>query len=457
MPFGVSQLLYIGAQNIFITTQPEISYFKIIYKRHTNFSIDTVQEFFDGNIGYGQKIRCKLSKNGDLLHSLRMYFRLGSLNKISRKNNLNPNALCNTTKVKNCLCTCSQCLYDKHDDVLTYGYCNSIGHALLEYVEIWIGGQMIDRHYGEWLEIWSELTQTAEKKLGYNEMIGKKDPMSYTYDSFTENMELYIPFTFWFCRNVGLSLPVMAMIYHDVEIIIKLRNFDGCWVSNKKNSPRPCGTIDGCLLADYIYLSAEERKKFYQESHIYLMEQVQQNELNNLDNNTGNMNIDLYFNHPVKELVWFVQRNDVKGYPDGTYLEDPSYPKGNDHFNYTTSKIPRLLKISDSFSYAKLILSGVDRTQYWPASYYRLLQNYDYHTRIPTSNCIYTYSFALKPEDYQPTGSCNMSMVDDAKLLIKLLKKNRCLECYGVTSRIYATNNNVLIITGGMCGVLFSN
>lgn len=453
MPHGTLQLIYIGEQNLYITENPQITFFKTLYKRHTNFAIDTVQEYFNGKVGFGQQIKCKLSKNGDLLSKMGMYIKLSGLN--DKKSNTKYQDNKNHSYNKNCLCTCSKCLLEPENDRIIFGWANAIGHVLLEWIEVHIGGQVIDRHYGEWLEIWTELTQTAEKRLGYYEMIGKKDPLSYTVDSFTEEMELYVPFNFWFCRNIGLALPVMSLIYHEVEIIIKIRDFDKCWVSNKSNSPNPKASIDACILADYIYLSIEERNKFYSESHVYLIEQLQLNENNNLDGNTGYLNIDLYFNHPIKELIWFIQRQDVVGPPDGVWPEDCSYPKGNDHFNFTTARIPRLAKLTETFTHAKIYLSGVERTSSWPASYYRLWQNYFYHTRIPTANYLYTYSFSLAPEDHQPSGECNMSMVEGARISIKLLSKHKIHEKYPVTAKIYTTNYQVLLITAGMGSKLF--
>lgn len=447
MAIGTLQLIYVGEQNLYITENPEITFFKTIYKRHTNFSIDTVPEYFNNKVTFGQQIKCKLSKNGDLLGRLGLYVKLSGLN----ENKSQLKCLSNRA----CLCTCPKCLLGSIENEIMYGWANSIGHVLIEWMELYIGGQLIDRHYGEWLEIWTELTQTSEKRLGYYEMIGKKDPLAYTIDSFTEEMELYVPFCFWFCRNMGLALPVMCLIYHDVELVIKIRDFDQCWVSNKANVPRPKATIDACILADYIYLSMEERRKFYSETHIYLIEQLQVNENNHSVSNTGNLNIDLYFNHPVKELIWFVQRQDVVGPPDGVWAEDCSYPKGNDHFNFTTAKIPRLSKLNETFKNAKIYMSGMDRTASWPASYFRLWQNYFYHTRIPTANYIYTYSFALSPEDQQPSGECNMSMVDNVRLSLDLHDKNKISEKYPVKSKVYSTNYQVLLITAGMAATVF--
>uniref|UniRef100_A0A6C0CAH1 Major capsid protein N-terminal domain-containing protein n=1 Tax=viral metagenome TaxID=1070528 RepID=A0A6C0CAH1_9ZZZZ len=451
MPLGTFQLIFVGAQNIYTTENPEITLFRTVYKRHTNFAIDAVEEFFTSKIGFGQTVRCKLSKNGDLLS------KLGLSLKLSNPNRRKPECenICDANPFKN-KCSCHRCLLNDPCDDVTYGWVNAIGHVVIDYIELYVGESLVDRHYGEWLEIWTELSQTAEKRLGYYEMIGKKDPLSYTVDSFTGEMDVFIPFSFWFCRNIGLALPVLSLIYHDVDIVIRFRPLEQCWVSNKRNVPCPVVTMEGNLVAEYIYLCSEERRTFYKQSHVYLMEQLQLNENNTSEFNVGRMNIQLDFMHPVKEMIWFVQRKDVVGPPDGVWESDCSYPKGNDHFNFTSSTIPRRYRPAETFIAAKLQLSGVDRTIFWPASYYRLIQNYYYHTRIPTANNIYTYSFCLAPEDHQPTGECNMSMVDNARLCIKLGNRDKCNQ-YGVRIKIYAINYNVFFITGGMGAPMFYN
>src|SRR5271154_2239865 len=136
MPLGTLQLIYVGEQNIYITDNPEITFFKTVYKRHTNFTIDTIQEFFNTKINFGQQNKCKLSKNGDLLSRVGIYFRLSSLNR-----NCPDPPLIECTKNTDCLCTCSKCLLGSdYNDNLIYGYANSIGHVLIEWIEIWIGG-----------------------------------------------------------------------------------------------------------------------------------------------------------------------------------------------------------------------------------------------------------------------------------------------------------------------------
>lgn len=451
MPLGQLQLIYEGIQSVYLVKDPEITFFKTIYKRHTNFSSDTVQEFFNGSVKFGKKIKCTLSKNGDLLSRMAVYFKLSALNTNFVQ------SYCNSKMGS--MCTCSECLFGSESNQIQYGYVNAIGHALIEYVELYIGGQLIDRHYGEWLEIWTELSQPAEKRLGYYEMIGKKDPISYTFDSFPGPYELYVPLNFWFCRNIGMSLPVLCLNESfDIDIIIKLRKLDELWVSNKKKSPTPNASIDACIYADYYYLSTAERFVFLdQKTHTYIIEQVQRSENNNSIGNTGVLNIDIDFNHPVKELIWIVQRTDVIGPPDGVYEADCSYPKGNDHFNFTTSKIPRLNPKSETFKTGKIMFDGTDRTLELPASYFRLWTTYYQHTRIPTANNIYCYSFAISPEEQTPSGSVDFSTISNPKLNLKLFDRQDKIDPYPITSRVYATNYNVFMLSCGVAGLLFYN
>jgi hypothetical protein len=161
------QLVAIGAQDVHLTGNPQISFFKVVYRRHTNFSMESIEQSFNGTAKPGSRVTCTISRNGDLVTNMWLEVDMGS------------------------------------DD----GFVNSVGHALIEYVELEIGGQRIDKHYGEWLEIWSELTLPEEKRQGFKEMIGRRDSASPTT---MQNQKLYIPLQFFFCRNPGLALPLIA-------------------------------------------------------------------------------------------------------------------------------------------------------------------------------------------------------------------------------------------------------
>ena len=221
MTGGLIQLIANGEQDQFITGNPQITFFKCVYKRTTKFSIEVKTQNFMGNISFGSSNTCNITKDGDLISDMSLHIKLGSLNSKSKNN------IC--IKDINLACSCNKCSKKTY-----FSWVNCIGHAIFEYIEIEIGGYLIDKQYGEWLEIWSELTQNYEKKMGYNELIGKKDLAGFNINSFNDELELIVPLNFWFCKNIGLAIPVIAICNHDIKINIKWRNFDQLWITTFK-------------------------------------------------------------------------------------------------------------------------------------------------------------------------------------------------------------------------------
>ena len=449
-----------GEQDRYLTANPEITFFKAVYKRHTNFSIETIEEVFYNSEGFGRQARCIIPRKGDLISNMMLYIKLGSLNpKFHNQMQKNINTQHDNTKsiinrdgeIYN-KCACINCLTKNGKDKLEYGWVNSLGHALAKSITIEIGGQRINKQYGEWYEIWSELTLTEEQRLTYYEMIGKVDQKSFKSTTFTGPMELFIPLNLWFCRHKGLALPIMGLFYHHVELIVDFRSFDELWVTNKKNAQPPKIPSMQCqIYIDYVYLDTDERRAFYQESNIYLIEQLQCIDNCNALGSSATIILD-QLNHPCKELVWVLQRNDVTCKPDGLY-DGTRYPKGNDWFNYSPFTVPSTTIKEETFSSAKITLNGIDRFREKPAKYFRLCHPYLYHTRGP-SKYIYVYSFGFCPEDLQPQGQMNFSRISNAALFLKMKSRRPFSE---FTVRTYATNYNVLIITAGMGSLLFNN
>ncbi len=440
MAGGLLQLIYIGTQDIYLTKDPEITFFKYIYKRHTNFSLDTSIENFQSMPGFGKISRFTVPKKGDLLKNITLNIKLPSLNS-------------SNISTINCICgCCSICQLNNNTPSLTYSWANGIGHIIIDYVELQIGGKVIDKHTGEFLDIWTELTQPEEKRYGYNEMIGKKDPACFSVNSFPNSMDLYVPLSFSFCRNIGLALPLISLYNDDIEIFIKFKQFKECWVSNIQNSPAPLNSqLDVTILADYIYLDLDERRKFSQSSHLLLTEQLQYTS-QSFNSNCGNPRIDLYFNHPIKQLIWIVQREDVIGPANGLYTENSIvYPAGNDWLNFSSSLIPWLSDGKESFDKGSIYFDGIERVQEFSAKYFRLYLPYQYQTRIP-HNYIYTYNFGLKTEELQPSGTCNWSRIEHSHLSLKIKKID-----YPYKIRVYAINYNWLLITNGMGSLLYLN
>jgi hypothetical protein len=378
------QLVAYGAQDVFLTGKPEISFFKVVYRRHTNFAMESIEQTFNGNPALGNRVTCTISRNGDLITNMWLECELKP-----------------TGTAGNLV--------------------NSVGHALIEYVELEIGGQRIDKHYGEWLEIWSELTLPEEKKAGFDEMIARRDMTGKS----PKTMELYIPMQFFFCRNPGLALPLIALQYHEVKINLKFRPpsdliADGYSDVSFKTTPK--------LYVDYVYLDTDERRRFATGAHEYLIEQLQHTGPETSKNGSAG-NYRLNFNHPVKELVWVTRESGKEVLAFGNVASDNS--------------------ISDAFGTCKLQLNGHDRFSERKASYFRLVQPYQHHTRIPTKE-VFCYSFALNPEAHQPSGTCNFSRLDNVTLTLSDMKGDGEV-------LVYAVSNNILKIMSGMGGLAYSN
>jgi len=318
--------------------------------------MESIEQTFNGTATLGNKVTCTISRNGDLIS--RIYLQMDVSNTST------------TVKVS--------------------------AHELVKSVEVEIGGQRIDKHYGAWLSIWNELTQTAGHWDGYDKMT--------TVDVSTTNKTLYLPLQFWFCRNPGLALPLIALQYHEVKINIEFEAAPSTDVSMSNAS----------LYVDYIYLDSDERRRFAQVSHEYLIEQLQFT-----GDESPSSKIKLNFNHPVKELVWVEYAN---GSPQTTY------------------------------SSAKLQLNGHERFSVRKPAYFQLVQPYQHHERVPEDKHINVYSFALKPEEHQPSGTCNMSRIDNATLNLESINQGS-----SDTVKVFAVNYNVLRVMSGMGGLAYSN
>jgi len=434
---GLIQLIAVGEQDQFLTGNPQITFFKSVYKRHSNFAMEVKNQIFSGGVSFGSLNSCVILKDGDLISDIILNIKLGSLNK---KTN---NKVC--VKDLNMKCPCNNCC-----KTTCFSWVNSIGHAIVEYVELEIGGYQIDKQYGEWFEIWSELTQNYEKRFAYNELIGKKEAAGFNINSFDDSLDLLIPMNFWFCKNIGLAIPCIAITNHDIKFNVKWRPFDQLWISNNKNAEPVMPSFEASLLVDFIYLDLQERKKFSSKNHIYLLEQVQSNGDYFFNKSNKNPIIKLNFFHPVKEVVWAIQRADtlIRSTDD----DDEDFTYGNDWFNFSNNKNFSSAGVIDIFDTALLQFNGTDRMIPLPAKYFRLYQPYKYHTKCP-NNFVYSYSFGLRPEEIQPSGTCNFSCFDNARLMLNM--KNKEIKSDYII-KIYAINYNMLVITKGMVGLGFS-
>jgi|SaaInlStandDraft_1057018.scaffolds.fasta_scaffold00358_5 hypothetical protein len=407
---AVFQLAAYGTQDLYITGNPQVTHFKSVIKRHTNFSMELVENHVDGKAAFGQKLQCKLRRIGDLVHQIYIKIKLPKLQTFQGENNIYTS------------------------------WVNAIGYSMINYVEIQIGDRVIDRHYGQWMNIWSELSTNASKKDALNSLVGKHN----FFTSSTQNgpLELYIPLQFWFCKDIGSSLPLVALQHQDVRFNIQINSLENLWLSNdygfaSQIIPENIKFDEFVLLANYIFLDSDERKYFAKNKHFYLIEQVQQSTQSIDITRTENI-IDLPFNHPVKELVWVVQSNEVKESKQWT--------------NYSGDLIGLSLpEPTAPIKTAIIRFEGIERCELNSERYFRTVIPYKYHTSNP-DNFIYVYSFSTNPEKLQPTGTANFSRIDTANLHITT---NSNLKTSDIN--VYAVNYNIFRIINGISGILFAN
>jgi len=406
---GLLQLVAYGAQDVYLTGNPQITFFKAVYRRHTNFAIESIEQTFSGTPGYGQRVTSTISRNGDLIS--RVYLALD--------------------------------LSGATGDTL----CKFYGLRLINYVEIEIGGQKIDKHYSHWMYIWNELSLPLSKRDGYYNMVGAVGGVPGT------NMEkqLYVPLEFWFCRNVGLALPLISLQYHEVKININFETSDKC----KGDATALTGSFNAALWVDYIFLDTDERRRFAQLSHEYLIEQLQFTGQESIP--SKEMKSKLNFNHPCKELLWVVTDSAADNNNWMNYTTDVSgdnkLVSGDDTSGMLKKLAADCITSKNPITAAKLVLNGNDRFAQRDGLYFNLVQPFQHHENIPSNAGINVYSFALKPEEHQPSGTLNMSRIDTANLNISSVYDSS----HGKNLNVYTVNYNVLRIMSGMGGIAYSN
>ena len=443
---GLLQLVAYGAQDVYLTGNPQITFFKVVYRRHTNFAMEAIQQTFSGTADFGSTVSCQISRNGDLIHRSYLQVEVPALTS---------------------------------DDK----YVNYLGLRLLKSVSIEIGGQQIDKHYSDWLYIWNELSLPIGKRSAWEFMVGADQDI--TSPSKTV---LYIPLEFWFCRNIGLALPLIALQYHEVKLKIEFEKLTNCIY--KLNTTTSASAVPDNqavkllsvnLWVDYIFLDTDERRKFAQLSHEYLIEQLQF--FTESLATTTTQNYRLNFNHPCKELIWVAKFNtaaSVNQWYNYTIKNDNSFATAATVFGNAgltidafSSNIHAYSSNTDIGSYSSKIvynvepnlhsnainpfescllqLNGNDRFARRDGSYFNYVQPFQHHTNIPANAGINVYSFSLKPEDHQPSGSLNMSRIDSAMLSVT----SKATSAGSIN--IYAVNYNVLRILSGMGGLAYSN
>ena len=523
MAGGLMQLVAYGAQDVYLTGNPQITFWKVTYRRHTNFAMESIEQTFNGQADFGRRVTCTISRNGDLAYRTYLQITLPEIGQGMAATDSN--------------------VYARWLDFP--------GEQLIAQVEVEIGGQRIDRQYGDWMHIWNQLTLSSEQERGYNKMIGNTTQLTYICDPTFAAVDgpcsadgvrqvcaprnalaettLYVPLQFWYCRNPGLALPLIALQYHEVKINLDIRNIEEClWAvdtldttkSKKVENAYKTSLAAASLYVDYIFLDTDERRRMAQNPHEYLIEQLQFTGDESVGSSSNKIKLNL--NHPCKELIWVVQPDANVDYCASLAKGEPlNALMGAQPFNYTDAldALPNAVHafggsdavsggeqfingsglfqdpfsndivggtahsgitgpqdsgVSDAGTFvlaetaldmhcwgenpvvvAKLQLNGQDRFSEREGTYFDLVQPFQHHTRAPDTG-INVYSFALRPEEHQPSGTCNFSRIDNATL--QLVLSNATVQ--GVSTakvRVYAVNYNVLRIMSGMGGLAYSN
>jgi hypothetical protein len=536
------QLVAYGAQDVYLTGNPQITFWKVTYRRHTNFAMESIEQTFNGQADFGRRVTCTLARNGDLAYRTYLQVTLPEINQELAK---------------------------------FARWLDFPGEQMIAQVEVEVGGQRIDRQYGDYMHIWNQLTLSKEQERGYYKMVGNTTQLTYITDPSFANVDgpcdssaprqvcaprnalpettLYVPFQFWYCRNPGLALPLIALQYHEVRINLDIRPIDEClWAvsslscdgsntgSMKESKAYNQSLVAASLYVDYVFLDTDERRRMAQNPHEYLIEQVQFTGDESVGSSSNK--IKLNFNHPVKELIWVVQPDQNVDYCSSLECQSLLFKTlGAQPFNYTDAidALPNALHafsgpagigaeaadyigasglfhdagagdvgatfwsagnlatgegystaageggmanvdngansgVSDAGAFVlaetaldmhcwgenpvvtgKLQLNGQDRFSEREGTYFDLVQPFQHHTRNPDTG-INVYSFALRPEEHQPSGSCNFSRIDNATL--QLVLSNATVEGTKTAKvRVYAPNYNVFRVMSGMGGLAYSN
>ena len=406
MTGGLLQLAFKGPQDIYLTGNPQMTFFKSVYKQHSNFTKDTQLLQFENDIKLGTNHYCVIKRYGDLLSNLYLYIELPEITSADSNE---------TWK----------------------GYVNGVGYSIIKSISLDIGGLIIDKLDYTWLDIYNELYDQKS-----DDLIGKFN----TDISLQENSnskKLYIPLKFWFTKNPGLSIPLIALQYHEIKINIEFKNWNEIIKSNISNFITTNTKIKAHIIADYIHLDDNEKKFFTATNHEYLIEQLQILSEYDITNNTTTAKVPLDFSHPIKEIVWVIADN---------VNHSQNTKTGNNWLSYTSISS----SYGDTFTTAKITMNGLDRTNDMSCEYYRQVIPYESYTYLPRKY-IYCYSFSLNPTQFQPSGSCNYSKINKSYLQINFNPINNIGGTTNGRIKIYGTNYNILSIKQGMGGVLFMN
>ena len=417
------QLVARGRQDAYLTGNPQTTFFKHVYRRYTPFAIESIPIEFDGTPDFGRRISCIIPRKAELLNALFLEVDLPAIPP-------------DTTQ----------------DPPVQRYWVNDMGHAMIEEVSIEIGDKEIDKHTGAWMQIWTSYTIPADKRAAFNLMIGHADVFPAT--STGQAQRLIVPLHFWFCNTIGESLPLVALQAHPIRLILKLAPFQNLWWSTELGptpAPGPCPTIEPVaptriqLFGDYIFLDKPERERFASAEHEYLITQLQYSPPQSVPTGVLSANVPLTFNHACTEFIWTVQQNRMAAIHEWFNFSNRANAGTGDAG----------ISLTDPLETAVIRLDGYERFQRRHAPHFRITQPFQRHTVVPSgaNDYIYDYSFSLRPEDEQPSGTLNASKLDD--ITISMAFPTGQPSSWERIIIVYTQNYNVFRVVGGLGGIAF--
>lgn len=510
MPGGLLQLAAYGAQDLYLTGNPQITFWKTVYRRHSNFAMENIYVYLDTAPNLTTttitQVQVKIPRNGDLLSNI--YFTIDM-----------PDIYSN--------------------EYLQFKWIPNFAQRLVRKASVSINGMQVDQQYSQWLNIWSQLSLTDGKRISYDNMTANipdyTQPKLY-YGNYGETniptinaRRVYVPLPFWFCLNPGLAIPLVALqrsdVYVDLELaplndlftirgysvdmVLNGSTFDYIADQNEANQIQTYMTAQGVndpnnwfwffvngsgtptgkwsqnyfISSKYIYLDDDERRKFAQSTHEYLITQV--DAYSEADINVTNYTLNFKFQHPSKEIILVTQRNDVFLFNQWfnytgkinhnkvvtlqdlytQFVKDPNLNSIENLLHPLVNEVERAGRTADGIHIfddagsnlllgARLLFNGNERFENVDYVFLNYLQPYEAHTFCPDKG-VYVYSFSLNPENFQPSGSANFSRINKAEYELRLRTFKR--KNTGVDLTIYTYNFNVLRIMGGLGGLVFSN
>lgn len=467
MPGGLMSLLAVGAQDQYLTAAPEISYFKQVIKRTTNFSMEGIRQIFLSkptlDTSSSQTYTCRIGRHGDLLGEVFMCFTLPEI---------------------------------YSDSEIQFRWIKNLANHMIVRYYVSVDTQVIDERWGDWMDVWNELSMTYDKKYGYDQMIGNVQefiaprdlrprvtvrnnwllynlyPESTATSPSIPSRTFYLPLDFWFTKNPAVALPLVAMQYQNVDITIEFRNINQLyqvydrltaqWVSpvhyaelqmergvpnprkvnigqfltfDNKDANTDSIDINAYLECNFYYLDTPERTFIAANNQDYLIDRVYRQAFYGLSK--GANNVELTLSNPIKEIIWVLRRSDMY--------------KFNDWWNFT-GNMPMDAR-APTLNTARILWNGIDRFDDKPGQYFNSLQPYMHHTTQPRAG-IYAWSSALFPEKQQPSGAFNASMISKIDLRLETMNYT---DFDNYDCIVFSVYNNIFRIVSGSGGMVFAS